>query len=128
MQSAREPRSDLIGAALSGICMVHCVSTPGLLLVAPAAASVLGGFHPLLLVGVTAVAGWSFVPGFRRHRDWGVVGLASLGLVLLGVAAFGFEESTLETLLSVFGAGSMMLAHLRNRTLSRVASKQAAAN
>jgi MerC mercury resistance protein len=122
VQSAPEPRSDLVGAALSGLCMVHCVSTPGLLMVAPAAASVLGGFHPPLLIGVTAVAAWSFVPGFRRHRDWAVVGLASLGLVLLGVAAFVFEESALETLLSVCGAGSMMLAHLRNRTLSRVTS------
>ena len=122
MQSASEPRSDLIGAALSGVCMVHCVSTPGLLLVAPAAGSVLGGFHPILLLGVTAVAAWSFVPGFRRHRDPVVVGLAGLGLALLGVAAFAFDESVLEAVLSVCGASSMMVAHLRNRALSRVNS------
>jgi hypothetical protein len=119
MQSVPEPRSDLLGAALSVVCMVHCVSTPGLLVVAPAAASVLGGFHPLLLIGVTAVACWSFVPGFRLHRDAAVASLACVGLGLLGLAALVFEESVVETVLSVGGAGLMMLAHLRNRSLTR---------
>lgn len=125
MQAAPEPRSDLLGAALSGVCMVHCVSTPGLLVVAPAAASALGGFHPLLLILVTAVAGWSFVPGFRRHGDGVVICLAGLGLTLLGIAAFAFDESALETLLSVAGAALMMFAHLRNRASSRTRAPSA---
>ena len=116
------PRSsDLVGTALSGLCMVHCVSTPGLLAVAPAAASVLGGFHPVLLVGVLAVAVTSFAPGFRSHRDFAVVGLALFGIVLLATAAFAFDESVAETVLSLGGAAAMMAAHLRNRSLLRAA-------
>lgn len=103
--------------------MVHCLSMPGLVVAAPAAASMLGGFHPLLLVLVAAVAGWSFVPAFRRHRDARVLALASLGFSLLTVAAFAFDEGALEMVLSLAGATAMMFAHVRNRALGRAVER-----
>lgn len=114
-------RSDLVGTALSGACMVHCVSMPGVVAAAPAAGAVLGGFHPLLLIAVAGVALWSFLPGWRRHRDASVLVGAVVGLSLLAAAAFAFEEGLLETVFSLAGAGAMMAAHLRNRSLLRAA-------
>jgi hypothetical protein len=99
--------------------MVHCVSMPGVLAAAPAAGAVLGDFHPLLLAGVAAVALWSFIPGFRVHRDARVLVGAVVGFGLLATAAFAFEESALETVLSLGGAAAMMAAHLENRALLR---------
>ncbi|MCU0699192.1 MAG: MerC domain-containing protein [Myxococcaceae bacterium] len=66
---ANADKSDVVGTVLSGVCMVHCVSTPVLVTAAPAAASVLGGFHPVLLGGVALVGLWAFWPGFRRWRS-----------------------------------------------------------
>jgi len=52
---------------LSAACVVHCAVTPVVMAMLPAAASVLGGAHPVLLVAVMGVAVWAFVPGFKRH-------------------------------------------------------------
>jgi hypothetical protein len=112
--------SDTIGQVLSAVCAVHCVSTPLVVSMAPAAASVFGGAHPVLLVLVIVVGLWAFVPGYRCHRSSKVIGLAVGGVVALGVAALAFEGSLLaETGVSLLGATLMMSAHWLNRKLLR---------
>lgn len=112
--------SDVVGQVLSAVCAVHCVTTPVLLTVLPAAGSVLGGAHPVLFVVVVAVAAWAFVRGYRQHRHLGAPALAVVGIALLGLAAFAFHHSVVaDTGLSLVGAGFMMAAHARNRALLR---------
>ena len=107
---------------MSVVCAVHCVSTPLFIALAPAAASVLGGAHPVLLVLVTLVAGWSFVPGFRCHRSLQVVALAVAGITALAIAALVFGDNwVLDTVFSLVGSLFMMAAHWRNRVLLRQA-------
>lgn len=113
---------DTVGQILSAVCAVHCVTMPLFLTIAPAAASVLGGAHPLLLALVIGVAVWSFVPGYRCHRSRLVAGLAFTGISLLAVAAFIFHgHLLLETSVSLVGASVMMTAHWQNRKLLREA-------
>jgi MerC mercury resistance protein len=113
---------DTVGQILSAVCAVHCVATPLLVTMAPAAASVLGGAHPVLLVLVIGVALWSFVPGYRCHRSVQVAGLALTGVGLLAVAAFVFHgRLALETGFSLVGATVMMVAHWQNRKRLREA-------
>jgi hypothetical protein len=113
---------DTVGQILSAVCAVHCVTTPLFLMLAPAAASVLGGAHPVLLAMVIGVALWSFVPGYRCHHSALVLGLALMGITLLGVAAFVLHGSLLaETSVSLLGASVMMTAHWQNRKLLREA-------
>jgi hypothetical protein len=107
---------DTVGQILSAVCAVHCVATPFLLTLIPAAGSVLGGAHPVLFALVVAVAGYSFIPGYRCHRSKSVIALALLGLMLLGLSAFAsWESPVLETAVSLAGAAVMMLAHWQNR-------------
>lgn len=113
---ARDP-SDVVGQVLSAVCAVHCVATPLVLALLPAAGSVLGGAHPVLFVLVVGVAGWAFVPGYRCHRQLQVPLLAGAGTLLLGTAAFVFHDTALDTALSLTGAALMMAAHWRNRVL-----------
>jgi hypothetical protein len=112
---------DTVGQILSAVCAVHCVTTPLFVALAPAASSVLGGAHPVLLVLVIAVALWSFIPGYRCHHSNRVLGLALLGVSLLAVAAFAFDTLLLETTFSLLGASVMMGAHWLNRKLLREA-------
>lgn len=113
---------DTLGQVLSAVCAVHCVTTPFLATALPAAGSVLGGAHPVLLVLVIAVALWAFVPGYRCHKNGVVLGLAVGGITFLSVAALAFEGNLVaETALSLVGAGLMMVAHYRNRVLLRAA-------
>ena len=113
---------DTVGQILSAVCAVHCVTTPLFLALAPAAASVLGGAHPVLLVMVIGVALWSFVPGYRCHHSRLVLGLALTGITLLGLAAFVLNGNLVaETAVSLAGASIMMTAHWQNRKLLREA-------
>ena len=113
---------DTLGQILSAVCAVHCVTTPLIITMAPAFASVFGGAHPVLLVLVIGVAIWSFVPGYRCHHSRLVAGLAFTGISLLAIAAFGFQgDLVLETAVSLVGASAMMVAHWLNRKLLREA-------
>lgn len=114
--------SDTLGQVLSAVCAVHCVSTPLLVTLAPAAASVFGGAHPVLLGLVIVVALWAFVPGYRCHHSRSVLALALTGVSLLSIAAFALSWSLpLETAVSLAGASVMMAAHWLNRKLLREA-------
>lgn len=109
---------DTVGQVLSAVCAVHCVTTPFLVGLAPAAASVFGGAHPVLLVLVIGVALWAFIPGYRCHHSRLVAGLALAGVSLLAIAAFLLHDSlAAETAVSLVGATTMMLAHWQNRKL-----------
>lgn len=113
---------DTVGQILSAVCAVHCVTTPLLITMVPAFASVLGGAHPVLLALVIGVAVWSFVPGYRCHHSALVAGLAFTGISLLAIAAFVLHGNLLhETAVSLVGASVMMVAHWQNRKLLREA-------
>jgi len=113
---------DTVGQILSAVCAVHCVTTPLILTMAPAFASVVGGAHPVLLLLVIGVAVWSFVPGYRCHHSRLVAGLAFTGISLLAIAAFVLHGNLpAETAVSLVGAGTMMVAHWQNRKLLREA-------
>lgn len=113
------PAVDWLGQALSVLCLLHCVATPLLLSLAPTAAGVLGGWHPVLWVLVVGAAAWAFVPGFRHHRQVNVLVLAGLGVVLLAAGAWVESSSLwLELALSMAGASVMLYAHWKNRTLT----------
>ncbi|MEW5740634.1 MAG: MerC domain-containing protein [Myxococcota bacterium] len=111
---------DTLGQVLSAVCAVHCVATPFLLGLIPAAASVLGGAHPVLLVVVIGVAVWAFIPGYRCHRAKHVIGLALGGISFLSLGALVFHDNlALDTGVSLVGATLMMAAHWRNRVMLR---------
>ena len=120
---------DTLGQILSAVCAVHCVSMPAVMVLAPAAASVLGGAHPILLLLVIGVAFWAFVPGYRCHQSKLVLGLAVTGVTLLALAAFVLHQWFIaETVVSIIGASVMMTAHWQNRKLLREAHSHAHAH
>lgn len=102
---------------------------PAVMVLAPAAASVLGGAHPILLLLVIGVAFWAFVPGYRCHQSKLVLGLAVTGVTLLALAAFVLHQWFIaETVVSIIGASVMMTAHWQNRKLLREAHSHAHAH
>ena len=113
------PAPDLWGQVISFVCLVHCMATPVLVMAVPALAGFLGGWHPVLLVGVVGTAAWAFVPGYRYHHSKVVLGLAVGGVsaLALGVLVFHFNFYA-ETGVTMAGAGLMLAAHWKNRQLS----------
>ena len=101
------------------LCLVHCLATPVVLILAPALAGFLGGWHPVLLGGVVLTAAWAFVPGYRYHHHKGVLALALGGVCLLAVGVLVFHPwFAAETAMTVGGAALMLTAHWKNRQLA----------
>jgi hypothetical protein len=118
---------DRFAVAASGMCALHCLTTPLLLVVLPTLTSTILAdetFHRLLLILVlpTSVIALSF--GWRRHKDSIVVALGSSGLLQLSVTALWghalFGEPA-ERISTVIASAVLSASHLRNHRLCRLA-------
>jgi hypothetical protein len=117
---------DRVAIAMSGLCVIHCLVGPVLLVLAPPMLISFGVsdviFHRLLLLVVVPSSAVALGLGCRRHRDGSVIGLGLLGLSALGLAAlYGHEVvgEGGERVLTLSGAMVIATAHLRNFRLCR---------
>jgi len=127
------PRLDKIAIAMSGLCLVHCLAGPLLVVLAPAMLVVLGAsdtlFHRLLLLVVVPSSAVGLALGCRQHRNRAVMGLGLLGLATLCFTALTGHEllgELGERALTVGGALIMAAAHVGNFQLCRRATCDAA--
>ncbi len=116
---------DRLALSASGLCAMHCLTLPLMLVLMPAlGASFLGdaAFHRSLLWLVIPSSLMAVTFGCLRHRDARVWFHAAVGLVLMVVAAFwghdlvGFWGEKAVTLI---GVGFLSAGHIRNYTLCR---------
>ena len=110
---------DLIAAALSGLCIVHCLALPVLLAVG-SSGLLLGlfsseWFHYLMLLPISALLAWSLPGGWCIHRNKLPFVLGISGFLLLVMALFAGHDAELP--LSLAGGIMLASAHLRNRVL-----------
>lgn len=110
---------DLIAITLSGLCVIHCLALPALIVALPA----LGIFtdehwvHQLLISMAAPISLWAVGrSGLWRRPGIGIPMIA--GLSMLGVAAFYPPFEMYETVLSVSGALLLAFAHFRNARLA----------
>ncbi len=113
---------DRIGIWLSGICMVHCVITPIILVLLPMMTFVRSEWvHLVLACVLPLVAFAAFLPGYRRHQDKLVIALGLIGLSLIIFAAFDplkILNLITEGLVTSIGSIALISGHLRNRRLN----------
>lgn len=119
---------DIFGATISGLCIVHCMLTPVLLVmgISIAGLSFLESewIHQLLAVPMVLLLVWSISQGWSIHRQRQPVIFGLTGLLLL--AASLTTTDTLETCLAVSAGIILILAHLLNRKLIRNGAMQCA--
>ena len=114
---------DRLAIALSGLCILHCLAMPLLLIVLP----IMGQFsedhfHQQMLLLVVPVSSFALLLGYRRHRHAGTLIGGIAGMLLLFVAGtwvhseIGIIADRLTTI-----AGSLLLAtaHFYNSRFSR---------
>lgn len=110
---------DIIAAVLSGLCIVHCLATP-LLLVLGSSGVVLAPFdsdwfHYLMLLPICMLLLWSLPGGWCVHRQKAPFALGLSGFLLLLVSLIAPHNT--EAVLSVCGGILLISAHLHNRKL-----------
>ena len=110
---------DKTGIWLSGLCMIHCILTPIVLIVLPMMTFAKSEWVHLVLAGVLPIIAFgAFIPGVRRHKDWAVIKIGFVGLVLIIFAAldpFHWLNEITEGAVTSVGSISLIMAHLRNR-------------
>lgn len=121
LQSDPRAGADALAAALSGLCLVHCLLWPLLLLALPALALTVhggllqgAGFHWGVLVAALPVSGWALYLGFGRHHDLWPALLALAGFVVMAAGAIAHGHGAPEAWLSVIGGLLVVVAHWRN--------------
>jgi hypothetical protein len=120
--------ADLFAVSSSGLCMIHCLATPVLLIFVPVfSASFLGGeaFHATILWFILPTSLVAMTLGCWRHKDRYVAVLCVIGLSVIVMAArFGdavFGEIG-ERILTTAGSFILIAGHFRNFSLCRHAA------
>lgn len=116
---------DVFGAFISGLCLIHCLAGPVLLVLG---ITTVGhahldehAFHFTLLAPILFVAAWSIPRGLRAHHHKTPATLTVTGITCLVLGLLFIEISLLA---SVLGSMLLLTAHLNNRHLLLKGSKK----
>lgn len=116
---------DRIAISTSGLCMLHCLATPLLIITVPAISltfMVDEEFHKALVIFVLPVSFIALFLGCRRHKDRIVILFGSIGLIsLISIAFLGhdlFGEMG-EKIATVISSLILVAGHVRNYLLCR---------
>ena len=81
--SGRRPVLDQVAVALSGLCLIHCLMLPFLVVLVPVLAQFSDEhFHLEMLIVVIPVSLVALALGYRRHSHTGVVIAGLVGLAI----------------------------------------------
>jgi len=121
--SRRSGLLDNAAVALSGLCLLHCLTLPVLIAILPFLGQFgEGHFHVQMLVVVLPVSIIAFSMGFRRHRlisivTWGIIGM--MLLILGGTVAHSSFGLVADRTVTICGALILACAHYFNNRFSR---------
>ena len=117
-----------LGIGASGLCIMHCLLTPVVVLLIPLVGLVLPGeeeVHKVFLLVVSSLGLLAFTSGYMRHRRAIILALPLAGIALLATPTLadelaGVEMGELaESLFVVSGGTLMILGHWLNQTFCR---------
>lgn len=116
---------DVFAISVSGMCAVHCLLTPVMLILFPLLTGTLLAseeFHRFLLWVIFPTSALAVLLGCKRHKDPGVFLLGSAGLAMLLLAGFWAHDMVGEfgeRLLTLAGSALLISGHFRNYRLCK---------
>lgn len=107
------------GAAIaaSGLCLIHCLLLPALIVLLPTLGAVLAlpeSLHRWALLFAVPTSALALALGWRRHGQLGPGALAVLALLVMVAGAFFAPSETVEIALTVPGALALAIGHALN--------------
>jgi len=109
---------DKIGICASGLCLIHCLATPILLLLFPATKIAFletHGFHEIFAVIVVSSILIAVYPNCRKHGHNDIILIALTGvLIIMGATFFHDMPELLHVGLTVVGSIFLITAHIKN--------------
>lgn len=131
MKNRTRPASllDRTALVLSGLCILHCLALPALILAAPLLAQAAGShWHAPMLLFAVPVSVVAIVIGYRRHGNKAVPWLGALALAILiagGTVVHSHYGAAADRFLTIGGSLLLALVHWRNSRLTRRCREQA---
>tara|TARA_Y100000748_G_C15437964_1_gene465984 strand:- start:546 stop:935 length:390 start_codon:yes stop_codon:yes gene_type:complete len=115
---------DTIGLTVSGTCVIHCLFAPVTLILLPVFGLTVSQeevLHEIFLYLIVPSAIIAITMGCRKHKDYNVAILATIGIILLVYAVITHDTNTEQTVevLTLFGSAFVVISHLRNFSLCR---------
>lgn len=114
---------DKAAVALSGLCLLHCLALPLLLVTVPALSQLSNGhLHAQILVVAIPVSAIALGIGYRRHANRRVATFGILGMLLLvigGTVAHSYYGLAADRSLTIAGALVLAVTHYFNSRLVR---------
>ena len=114
---------DQVAIWLSGLCMLHCIALPFILIAVPLFEQFAADhFHLQMLVFVLPVSTIAFMAGYKRHRHPGMFLWGAVGMVLLVIGAtWAHNEVGLvaDRVMTISGSFILAAAHYANSRLAK---------
>ncbi|MFN7262404.1 MAG: MerC domain-containing protein [Pseudobdellovibrionaceae bacterium] len=116
---------DTLGMILSGLCALHCLALPVVMLSLPIMARYYLAhplFHLVFAAVILPLGLWAFVRGYLHHRKGWILSLGLVGLLMIsflppilhGLVA-GIRLDWNEPLLLSVASGLLIFAHYKNQ-------------
>ena len=118
---------DNLGITISAACAIHCVLLPAILIIAPYSFLASHEFHETLIYFILPFAAIAFFLGCKKHGDYKVLIMGSIGIILLATSLVIHEvfhseqhsEEFMVILITIAGSVTLIFSHLRNARLCR---------
>lgn len=110
---------DSLAILLSGVCVVHCMALPLLIVLLPVLGNVFCDerFHVGMLCLLLPLASYSLFSGYGKHKKSSPLCLGLPGAALIAVGAFSstlFRSEAYETWITIAGSILLISAHYVN--------------
>jgi hypothetical protein len=109
---------DKIGICASGLCLIHCLATPVLLLIFPAfkiSGDEHGHVHEIFGIVVIASIMLAVYPNCRKHGHYDIMAISLSGMVLVLAGIFIHDLPLIASqVVTVLGSILLITAHIKN--------------
>lgn len=120
--SSRSGILDHMAITLSGLCLVHCLLLPFVIVALPLLAQFNEThFHVQMLIVVVPVSLFAFAIAYRRHRNKAIIAWGIAGIVIMfigGTVAHTNYGDLADSLLTVAGSIVLATSHFFNNRLT----------
>jgi hypothetical protein len=94
------PLISRISVYLSGLCVIHCLATPVLIVMLPAMSTFFSTtIETMLVLSVLPLSAVGFVPTWKKHRNNRLMAYYLTGIAIMLGTHLGFHYTGLETLI-----------------------------
>ena len=117
--------SDKLAISLSILCTLHCLILPLLVVLLPSIAALPlqdEVFHIWMVIAVVPISIYALTMGCKKHRQYLMLLIGAVGLLILSVVAFLGHDllgEVIEKVFTLLGAFTIAIAHVWNFRLCR---------